>query len=507
MSLRENGLAISTSEDAKINFADDKDIVLGKTMNMPREQEVQFMPLSVDDDDHEEIYEEQDFNEEDEDSQQLNKHQQQSPAHSLQHTAMTVSIYVIIFLLGLATIHLVPGNRSSKQKAMLQSFIDNETLSDLQDEQQQQLLLSFYNETSHDFSLYMNLTNNDDRIVYVNEHVQNLLSFAVIAHSKCGTSFLQNRLYQHPQVGIHRHEIHHVQHYHIANMVEALLDLDDPNQMVSIYGHAARRKKQILVRGYKAPNDIRRPNALEAIRTYWPKTKLVVGLRHPIKHFQSYYNYNTERGKPPSVPPQDMYNRYLPEELFHVNLFLLGKTASAINTFNSSSDKDFTQLLRKHYRWAHYHPPTYMPNPVFLYELGQMSYAKDDHDVRFAADLQNYLGLTEPFNWGGRKAAFATMGTNSSTSAVPSANGTRRGLRIQRRITPSGINICDPLYDKVRANLLVLGAQASQWIQSHFMNHADVRIYNREHFIELLNAWAVDPCDDETRQYKQQHRH
>ena len=36
-------------------------------------------------------------------------------------------------------------------------------------------------------------------------------------------------------------------------------------------------------RGYKAPNDIRTPEALEAFRKYWPNVKLIIGVRHPGK--------------------------------------------------------------------------------------------------------------------------------------------------------------------------------------------------------------------------------
>ena len=36
-----------------------------------------------------------------------------------------------------------------------------------------------------------------------------------------------------------------------------------------------------------APSDIRSPHALQAYRRYWPRTKFIIGLRHPVKWFEN----------------------------------------------------------------------------------------------------------------------------------------------------------------------------------------------------------------------------
>ena len=40
-------------------------------------------------------------------------------------------------------------------------------------------------------------------------------------------------------------------------------------------------------------NDIRSEAAMNNIRTYWPDIDLIIGVRHPVKWFESYYNYNS----------------------------------------------------------------------------------------------------------------------------------------------------------------------------------------------------------------------
>lgn len=48
-------------------------------------------------------------------------------------------------------------------------------------------------------------------------------------------------------------------------------------------------------RGYRAPRDVvvKTTLPLQLIDKYWPKTKLIVDVRHPVKWMQSYYNFKT----------------------------------------------------------------------------------------------------------------------------------------------------------------------------------------------------------------------
>ena len=47
-------------------------------------------------------------------------------------------------------------------------------------------------------------------------------------------------------------------------------------------------------RGYKSPNDVGNLRAVRIIREYFPKTKLLVGMRHPVLWFESFYNFRIQ---------------------------------------------------------------------------------------------------------------------------------------------------------------------------------------------------------------------
>lgn len=106
--------------------------------------------------------------------------------------------------------------------------------------------------------------------------VQSLMDFAIIGHSKCATTAHLRWIRDHPQVTMYNKEVHSLRYGRPAEMASLM------------YAMPAGDYK----RGYKAPNDIRTPSALDSLRTYWPRTKLVIGVRHPVKWFESYYNYN-----------------------------------------------------------------------------------------------------------------------------------------------------------------------------------------------------------------------
>jgi hypothetical protein len=55
-------------------------------------------------------------------------------------------------------------------------------------------------------------------------------------------------------------------------------------------------------RGYKAPADITQKHVLKQLGDYFPKTGLIVGIRHPVWWFQI-YNFRTQGfGRTPKLP-------------------------------------------------------------------------------------------------------------------------------------------------------------------------------------------------------------
>lgn len=96
-------------------------------------------------------------------------------------------------------------------------------------------------------------------------------------------------LANHQDVQMPRHEVHAMIAGRPAELVRTLYDELAP-------GYHYKR-------GYKAPRDITNTNALTAFATYFPATKLIIGVRHPVLWFQSFYNYRVRGGT--VMPPAE----------------------------------------------------------------------------------------------------------------------------------------------------------------------------------------------------------
>jgi hypothetical protein len=92
-------------------------------------------------------------------------------------------------------------------------------------------------------------------------------------------------LTNHPEILMYNKEVHSLKNRRPAELVNMLYDLPS---------RPGRR------RGYKNPTNIRKAEALEALHTYWPDAKLIIGVRHPARWFESFYSYKrrkTDAGK------------------------------------------------------------------------------------------------------------------------------------------------------------------------------------------------------------------
>ena len=75
-------------------------------------------------------------------------------------------------------------------------------------------------------------------------------------------------LRNHKEIEMPKGELHQLTTGKITLFVEKMLEL---------------RKGFEYYRGYKAPNDLASAKARGLLRTYFPTTKLIVGLRHPVR--------------------------------------------------------------------------------------------------------------------------------------------------------------------------------------------------------------------------------
>ena len=224
-------------------------------------------------------------------------------------------------------------------------------------------------------------------------------------------------------------------------------------------------------RGFKSPWDItNRGGALDSIRTYWPQTKLIVGLRHPVRWFESFYNYRLQRMKlphPNELLKVEVKGLSVQTANFHVFLARLGKT--------SMTAPEELELRQQFSDRLEPLPPR-MPNTVFLYDMDQVADKNETRAAEFRKDLQDYLGL---------KAEIPPL-------TIHTNKGKRKGNR-------GYIDICNAEYDALKSELQNIAIRASIWIRKYFMESEDVTVSSREYLEEILETWTHDPCDSEKR--------
>lgn len=323
----------------------------------------------------------------------------------------------------------------------------------------------------------------DDR-KNITAQVDWILDFIVAGHPKCGTTSLMHALYQHPQVLMYNHEVHSLQNGKAAELVELLHSLPESNG-------TRGRDYYSYKRSYKAPNEIRRSLTLWLIRQYFPRTKLVVGLRHPVWWFQSWWNFKTAQGFLNRSAEAFVGTAFPPMLQYHRNLAQLGKTNFTADerallepNFPRGLDPSDLRLCRelgiptRNNRGTaaegsartEYLPVESMTNQVFLYVDSQLN--DPETSLSVLADLQAFLELDQPI---------APIQHDNTAQEHPLA----------RRL-----DICHDQNRIMRQALVKLGENMAEWILRYFLPHPDVTVSNRDHFVALLQIWGKDPCPE-----------
>lgn len=312
--------------------------------------------------------------------------------------------------------------------------------------------------------------------------IQSLLDFALIAFPKASTSSVAKMLADHNEVVMWPGEPNFLHGNKPTDFIRNFYNLSA--QAAEVEGDRIRRRKI----GYKTPTDLHRPHVLRFFARFLPATRILVGIRHPILLFESFYNFRARDGR--AMPdPADLvfgnrdsgrtpssYCTGDPVTLgfcvdvmrYHSHLANLGKTERKEQVEIDLLGPEITAYGRGASRIAPDNS-NYVPNPVFLYEVSQL---RDDvgGDQRglFLRDLSNFVGLKEPL--------VEVYHTNR--------------IREARRL-----DICDgDKYLEVRGALMEIAVNASTWIRNYFLRSPDVTVSSPAHFDEILRSWTVDPC-------------
>jgi len=243
--------------------------------------------------------------------------------------------------------------------------------------------------------------------------------------------------------------------------------------------------RKILL-GLKCPEDLETEFGIANYHKYFPNTKLIVSMRHPVWYFQSYYNYRAYNNYPQKMPktthlvglceedspyvpwycgkdcPSGNQNVCTARANFHHALSRLGKTPMSTPEEANLLQHEMTIFRTR--------------NKVFLMELRQLD-ANMDASKYLARDLKDFLGLKHDLE--------------------PLKDHRAAKVYENKKAAKHLINICDDEHAEVRLILIQIGKNSAQWITKYFLQSQDVFVSSRDKFVELLEDWQLDPCLEE----------
>ena len=295
------------------------------------------------------------------------------------------------------------------------------------------------------------------------------LDFYLIGWPKTGSTALAQVLQYHPEVVMPLEESTQwwrKQPEPLATLNRELLSLEQRKRAGSF-----ERK-----RGIKFPGEYKERGGLKALHEHGCNaTKIIIGIRHPMELFESFYNYRVQEWH---APGSWFYQKEgpipLPNELMDNRNW-----GDGVNLNFLRFDQYLKRLEKVPYDkssepwkgWEETPPPSWhLPNRVFLYHIDQLGDAQESRLELFRTQLQSFLNLTQPLQ--------SFRKTNSL-----------------RRTYNETIDICDSKHTVVQKALVEVGQEAHEWIKNHFLQSDDVDVANRDHFETLLGEFLENPCE------------
>jgi hypothetical protein len=347
---------------------------------------------------------------------------------------------------------------------------------------------------------------------------QKLLDVAIIGFGKAGTTTVMNWLSQHGRIHMYPQEIYDLADHRPAHFIQKLYMLPVGEN---------------LIRGYKSPMDLTMHHVVQDyLRRYWPATNLVVGIRHPVRWFESLYNFriqNLQAGFNVSTFPEPGHcigpctehsmNTCTIKGEFALFLRNLGKTllpptdtggapitAPVTATDPVTADVDdngnATRFEKTMYRVAKMGIPIglqYMPNPVFLFDVQQLADTNQTRAAAFRYDLSRFVGLQPP------DQTDPDQPTNESSyllsKEIPhSKPGKARSPARQLELDAHKMDICQPAHLLLRRDLMRMARASSLWIRRYFVPlqqlQRNITISSPDYFVRIMEDWMHDPCGD-----------
>lgn len=298
---------------------------------------------------------------------------------------------------------------------------------------------------------------------------------------KAGTTFLLKLLGQHPEIVMPEQEFCMLHRQDGVNKTQLLLkEMMTMQQQPSSSSSKEEEPHHYNIKyGIKCPTMVRNTNAIDNLAEMSDTTRLIIGLRHPVLFFQSFYNYRVmehyQRNRTTPIPSpleltdgstttfNDVHVAYARYDIFLMQLAKVPLNPSELN-----------RMMRSDKVW----PKRISPNPfqIFIYTDTQL---KQGNTAQFSIDLQHFLGLELPL-----PDIKSQQRANAASEWHP---------------FPETIDICDAEFEDIRNELLQHGKESSQWISEKFIESKDVTVSDKTFFIESLRTWGDDPCASDDR--------
>jgi len=291
-----------------------------------------------------------------------------------------------------------------------------------------------------------------------------LLDWAVVGFPKCGTTTLMQSLNTPYDAAVVQKERCGLGNNDVAKLVWHLENDPFP-------------KDPTIKRGIKCPKDLESKYTLINLAKYFPKTKIIVTVRHPILWFQSFYNFRAKNIFPRKMPPTTRAINGLQacrrstdvctyRANFHKFLARMGKTPL--------SSQEEMELLQPGWNMDEV---VRSNAKVFLMHVSQLGDKNETRLNQFREDLRWFAGLDGEIRLESGKIVAEQV--------------------IQPEARRRMIDICSHKHDEVRQVLMKQARSASKWILRYFLSSPEVVVSSREHFVQLVRLWEFDPCDSD----------
>ena len=290
------------------------------------------------------------------------------------------------------------------------------------------------------------------------------LDFFIAGFPKCGTTSLLYAFKDSTETSIGEYEQCSIGDSDISDG-EAFDSLDAELSQLSPHDPSVKR-------GIKCPVGISNAHALERLDLHSPEAKLLIGMRHPVEYFQSYYNYRIT----------EIYDHNLPADMippveslvgstewmgvstdsarFELYLMQLGKTEMSLSEFEDMAGRPHLAVKPNKFK-------------VFLYTLSQMEDETVERKMSFREEMGSFLGLEKP---------------------IVEIEHQNKNNFVGEFAHKETIDICDAKHADLRALLVKQGEETQRWIREEFLTSGDVVVANKEHFLAVLDTWSRDPC-------------